>query len=53
MYKLITGFQGSKNLLRENEDGSRSAIPQDPANVDFQAYLAWVAEGNSPLPAEE
>jgi hypothetical protein len=28
-------------------------IPQDPANVDFQAYLRWLEEGNQPLPADE
>ena len=28
-------------------------IPIDPANTDYQAYLKWVAEGNTPLPAEE
>jgi hypothetical protein len=28
-------------------------IPMDPDNADYQTYLAWVAEGNTPLPAEE
>jgi hypothetical protein len=27
-------------------------IPFDPANVDYQAYLAWLAEGNLPIPVE-
>ena len=27
-------------------------IPFDPDNTDYQAYLKWVAEGNTPLPAE-
>lgn len=30
-----------------------TSIPNDPTNVDYQAYLKWLEEGNKPLPAEE
>jgi hypothetical protein len=29
----------------ENDD-SRTFIPKDEGNTDYQAYLTWVAEGN-------
>jgi hypothetical protein len=32
-------------------DADGACIPADPRNVDWQAYQAWVAAGNSPNPA--
>jgi len=28
-------------------------IPPNPDNADYAQYLKWVAEGNTPLPADE
>jgi hypothetical protein len=29
-----------------------ACIPFDPANTDYQIYLKWVSEGNTPQEAE-
>jgi hypothetical protein len=52
MYKLgkplIYGNQ--VQIVQRLSDGTW--IPFDPANTDYQAYLKWVAEGNTPEPAD-
>ena len=50
-YKLLKGGINNQVLavLRDGKD----SIPFDPDNTDYQAYLAWLAEGNTPEPAEE
>ena len=52
MYKLPKVFNNEPIKCVLTEDGLTS-IPFDPDNTDYQAYLKWVAEGNTPLPADE
>lgn len=33
--------------------GQNISIPLDPDNTDYQAYLKWLEEGNTPTPADE
>ena len=31
-------------------DADQAHIPDDPANLDYQDYLAWLGAGNTPNP---
>ena len=47
MYKL--GI--NPNIVIRVSDNA--SIPFDETNRDYQQYLKWVEEGNTPLPADE
>ena len=53
MYKQIKNQAGSINLNQIQRVSDNAFIPFDPANTDYQAYLKWLDEGNTPEPAEE
>jgi hypothetical protein len=50
MYKKYNTPFGNYVIHRLTDN---AFIPLDPANTDYQAYLVWLAEGNTPLPADE
>jgi hypothetical protein len=50
-YKLVNDpLTGEVSCVRRAEDGA--FVPAHDDNTDYQAYLAWVAEGNTPDPAD-
>ncbi len=51
MYQLLKNpMSGEVNLVQRLPDNA--FIPFDPDNTDYQAYLKWLEEGNTPLPAD-
>ncbi len=51
MFKLfIYLVSGKINKVLRIADNSY--IPFNPANTDYAEYLKWLAEGNTPLPAD-
>jgi hypothetical protein len=53
MYKKYQTPSNQDGVMRDNGDGTFTFFLCDPANTDYQEFLRWLAEGNTPLPADE
>jgi hypothetical protein len=53
MYKLLIDPLTNElnNIIWRTADNT--FIPMVEGNTDYQQYLKWVEEGNTPLPADE
>jgi hypothetical protein len=53
-YKLHKNSDGVVDSVSTTTDsGMYMSIPFAQDNTDYQAYLKWLAEGNTPEPADE
>jgi hypothetical protein len=57
MYKLLTikDIVGNDqhHVIRDDGNGSFTSFPAQEGNPNYEAYLKWLEEGNTPLPADE
>lgn len=52
MYKLFNDLRTGELSSVFNME-TNTSIPLNADNTDYQAYLKWLEEGNTPEPADE
>ena len=52
MYRKLLNIDGTENTEQIQRISDNAFIPCVEANTDYQEYLEWVAEGNTPEEAE-
>lgn len=54
LYRLLKTpiTQVVESVVKKNEEKPWEFIPFDDSNCDYQEYLKWLVEGNTPDPAE-
>ena len=50
--RKFTTSDGEKKDILDQEFTPNSEIPFDENNTDYQEYLSWLSDGNSPDPAD-
>jgi hypothetical protein len=56
MIKYISIVDNETNnisIVQIDEQGIAWGLSKDPESTKYQAYLKWLEEGNTPLPANE
>jgi hypothetical protein len=52
MYKKIMDMNGNDYAYGVCRTSDNEFVPFDPSSPDYQAYLQWVEEGNTPSEAD-
>lgn len=53
MYMQVKPMVAGEQARSVKRLADNALIPFDPRNTDYQKYLAWVAAGNTPQPADK